>query len=190
MRVRFVFVLLLACNGGGVDSNETAKQAYLGLDESIDKAITLGFQGFDDAKSANIPTEQTTGDVSGTMTVTGQVDQGASANKEMRLLEALGDYADSDAGIVYDTSADAGTDGAPAALDMKLQGIPTGTLDGTLDGTYGMSGALAGTVTLTVSFSGQLEPNDAGGVERKPGSTHITGTATSGSGTYDIDVTR
>ena len=182
--------LVLACsNNGGVDSNETAKQAYLGLDESIDKAITLGFQGYNDAKSANIPAEQTNGDVSGTMTVTGQVDQGVSANKQMRLLEALAEYADTDAGVVYDTSADAGSDGAPATLDMSLQGIPSGTLSGSLDGTYAMRGALAGLVTLTVSFDGQLEPNDAGGVERKPGTTHITGTATSGSGTYAIDIT-
>lgn len=183
-------MLLLACTSGGVDSTERAKQAYLGLDESIDKAITLGFKGFNDANSANIPAEQTTGDVSGTMTVTGQVDQGASANKQMRLVEALSDYSDTDAGVVYDTSADAGTDGAPAALGMSLKGIPTGTLSGTLDGTYGMSGALQGSVSLTVAFDGELEPNDAGGVERKPGTTHITGQAVSGSGTYAIDVTR
>lgn len=187
----FPLILMASCSsGGGVNSTEQAKQAYLGLDESIDKAITLGFAGFNAAKSANIPTQQTTGDVSGTMTVTGQVDQGVSANKQMRLLEALDDYSDTDAGIAYGTSTDAGTDGAPAALGMSLQGIPTGTLTGTLDGTYGMKGALQGTVTLAVSFNGDLEANDAGGVERKPGTTHITGTATSGSGVYNIDVTR
>jgi hypothetical protein len=189
-RLSWLGVLVLACSSGGVDSNEAAKEAYLGLDESIDKAITLGFQGFNDSTNANIPTEQTTGDVSGTMTVTGQVDQGVSANKQMRLNEALGDYSDTDAGIVYDTSTDAGTDGAPAVLGMSLQGIPTGSLSGNLDGTYGMSGALKGLVTLSVTFNGQLEANDAGGVDRKPGTTHITGTATSGSGVYNIDVTR
>ena len=186
----FVAILVSCSNDGGVNSTEQAKQAYLGLDESIDKAITLGFEGFNAASSANIPTEQTTGDLSGTMEVTGQVDQGVSANKQMRLLETLTTYSDTDAGIVYDTSSDAGTDGAPAALGMSLQGIPTGTLSGSLDGTYGMSGALNGLVTLSVTFNGQLEPNDAGGVERKPGSTHITGTAVSGNGTYPIDVTK
>jgi len=116
----------------------------------------------------------------------GQVDQGASANKGMRLQETLTTYSDSDAGITYDTNTDAGL----PELDMQLKGIPTGTLDGTLVGTYGMTGALKGEVALNVAFSGALEANDAGGVERKPGSTHITGTATSGSGVYQIDLTR
>lgn len=190
MRRILFFLIVSSCSGGGsVNSNEQARQAYLGLDESIDKAITLGFKGFNAAQSANIPTEQTTGDLSGTMTVTGQVDQGVSANKQMRLLETLTNYSDTDAGIIYDTNSDAGTDGAPANLDMSLQGIPTGTLSGSLDGTYGMSGALKGLVTLQVTFNGQLQQGDAG-VERKPGSTHITGTATSGTGVYQIDITK
>jgi hypothetical protein len=185
----FILVLVSCSSNGSVDSNETAKQAYLGLDESIDKAIALGFKGYNDANSANIPTEQTTGDVSGTMTVTGQVDQGVSANKQMRLLEQLSSYSDTDAGVVYDTSADAGTDGAPGNLGMSLQGIPNGTLSGSLDGTYGMHGSLQGLVTLSVTFNGDLQQGDAG-VERKVGTTHITGTATSGNGVYQIDVTR
>ena len=187
----FPLILVVSCSsGGGVNSTEQAKQAYLGLDESIDKAITLGFDGYNAASSANIPTQQTTGDISGTMTITGQVDKGVSANKQMRLLEQLDDYSDTDAGIVYATSTDAGTDGAPAALNMSLQNVPTGTLTGSLDGTYGMTGSLQGTVALAVTFNGDLQANDAGGVERKPGTTHITGTATSGTGVYNIDVTR
>jgi hypothetical protein len=173
-----------------VNSNDQAKQAYLGLDESIDKAITLGFKGFNEASSANIPTETGNGDVSGTITITGQVDQGASANKQMRLVEAVDNYSDSDSGITYGTTTDAGTDGASATLDMSLQGIPTGTLSGSLNGTYGMKGKLTGTVELAVTFTSGLEANDAGGVERAPKSTHIIGTATSGSGVYQIDLTR
>lgn len=188
---RMCLVFLFSCgSSSGVNSTDQAKQAYLGLDESIDKAITLGVKGFNAASSANIPAETTGGDLSGTMTVIGQVDQGASANKQMRLVEALSSYSDTDAGIVYDTSADAGTDGAPATLDMSLQGIPSGTLTGSLDGTYGMTGSLKGLVTLQVTFNGQLEPNDAGGVERMPGKTVITGTATSGSGVYNINITK
>ncbi len=190
MRRILLFLIVSSCSSSSVNSTEQAKQAYLGLDESIDKAIALGFKGYNAATSANIPTEQTNGDLSGTMTVTGQVDKGVSANKQMRLLETLTTYSDTDAGIVYDTSSDAGTDGAPAALDMSLMNVPTGTLSGSLDGTYGMSGALKGIVTLQVTFNGDLEANDAGGVERKPGTTHITGTATSGSGVYQIDVTK
>jgi hypothetical protein len=178
--------MLSACSSGSVNSNDQAKAAYLGLDESIDKAIGLGFKGFNEAQSANIPTETTNGDLTGTMTVTGQVDQGASANKGMRLQETLTTYADTDAGITYDTNTDAG----PPALDMQLKGIPTGTLAGTLVGTYAMTGALKGDVTLNVTFAGTLEADADGGVERKPGSTHITGTATSGSGVYTIDLTR
>jgi hypothetical protein len=137
------------------------------------------------ASSANIPTETVSGDISGTMTITGQVDQGVSANKQTRLNEALAMYDDT-AGIVYTTDPDAGL----ATLDMSLQGIPTGSLSGSLNGTYDMVGSLQGEVTLAVTFSGSLESSDAGTVERQPGTTHVTGTATSGSGTYTIDVTR
>ena len=55
---------------------------------------SLGFAGFNAASSANIPPQMTTGDVAGTLTVTGQVDQGASSNKNMRLVEALVGYQD------------------------------------------------------------------------------------------------
>ena len=178
--------MVTACGSSSVNSNDQAKQAYLGLDESIDKAINLGFAGFNAASSANIPDQQTTGDLSGTMKIGGQVDQGASANKTMRLQETLTTYADSDGGITYDTN----TDGGLPELDMKLSNIPNGTVSGTLVGSYGMTGALKGDVALNVSFSGAIEANDAGGVERTPGQTHITGTATSGSGVYNIDLTR
>ena len=183
--------MLSACSSSSVNSTEQAKQAYLGLDESIDKAITLGFKGYNDSTNANIPPETAPGDVSGTMTVTGQVDHGVSVNKVMNLQEQLTTYADTDAGITYDTSADSGTDGALAALGMTLANVPNGTMNGSLDGTYGMTGALKGLVTLQVTFTSDLQPGagDAG-VERKPGTTHITGTATSGSGVYQIDITK
>jgi hypothetical protein len=186
---RLVLIVLLSCGGGGVSSNNTAQTAYLGLDESVDKAITLGFAGFNAASSANIPTETATGDISGTMTITGQVDQGQSANKQMRLNEALTSYADTDAGtaqgIVYATG-DAGL----ASLQMSMMGIPTGTLSGSLNGTYVMTGALQGDVTLAITFTGNLQAAGDGGVEREPGHTHITGTATSSNGTYAVDLTR
>lgn len=135
-------------SGDRVSSDQSAQAAYLGLDESIDKAITLGFAGFNAAQSANIPTEQTPGDVSGTSSIGGQVDEGQSANKQTRLQETLVGYADVDAG------------------------------------------AGAGIVYATDTHAGALEATDAGGVDRKPGSTHITGTATSQFGTYDVDLTR
>jgi len=185
-RIVLLAWMLSACSSSSVNSDAQAKEAYLGLDESIDKAINLGFAGFNAAQSANIPNQNTTGDLTGTMTIGGQVDQGASANKTMRLQETLTNYADSDAGITYDTNTDAGL----PELDMKLSNIPNGTLSGTLVGSYGMTGALKGEVTLNVSFSGAIEPNDAGGVERVPKGTNITGTATSGSGVYTINLTR
>lgn len=173
-----------ACGGNGVSSSEKAKEAYLGLDAHIDKAITLGFDGFNTASSANISPQMVNGDSTGTLTVTGQVDQGASSNKTMRLLEAMAMYSD-DGKHTYDTdSAD------PPMLNMDLQMIPTGTLSGTLDGPYTMSGALKGTVTLAITFNGTLMAGASNAVERAPGTTHITGTATSPFGTYDIDITR
>src|SRR5689334_6540163 len=85
---------LVAC-GSGVSSDEQARRAYLGLDASIDKAIQLGFDGFNMSTSgANIPKETGSGTVSGTVAVTGQVDMGASANKGMRLMVEFVNYSD------------------------------------------------------------------------------------------------
>jgi hypothetical protein len=208
----FLFVALCACSGSnsnvvpsdasidgpGVHSTDDARRAYLGLDASVDKAITLGFQGFNAASSANIPTQQTTGNASGTMSIGGQVDQGNSSNKTMRLTDTLTAYSD-DGVTAYDSS------GSPAALSMKLANVPTGTLSGTLDGTFVMSSApdagatspdagapLVGNVTLSLTFTGDLQPDptDATKVQRKPGTTHITGTASAGGFTYQVDVTR
>jgi hypothetical protein len=172
-----------AC-GGGVNSEEDARKAYLGLDTSVDRAISLGFAGFNAASSANIDPQTADGGVSGTMTVTGQVDQGTSANKGMRLFDALSNYSD-DGKVKYGTDA-----AALPALNMMLKGIPTGTLEGSLNGSFMMSGELGGQVSLALTFAGQLEAGADGGVNRKAGTTHITGTATSPAGTYNVDVTR
>lgn len=171
--------------GDGISSEEKARIAYEGLDASIDKAINLGFSGFNAASSANIPDQNGIGDVTGTMMIGGKVDQGASSNKTMSLTEKLVDYCD-DGKHTYDTD-----DAALPTLDMKLSKIPTGTLDGSLNGTFALTGELAGTVTLSLTFTGDLQPTaDNTGVERKPGTTHITGTADSDFGTYDVDLTR
>jgi hypothetical protein len=94
---------------------------------------------------------------------------------------------------------------------MTLNKIPNGTLTGSLNGSFTMSAAifpdggtrpdagaadagppLVGVVTLALSFTGDLQPNatDPSKVERKPGTTHITGTASAGGFTYTVDVTR
>lgn len=170
--------------GDGVSSEEKARQAYLGLDASIDKAIGLGFSGFNAASSANIPDQKGSGAITGTMVIGGKVDQGASSNKTMSLTEALTDYCD-DGEHTYDTG-----DTLPT-LDMKLSKIPTGTLTGSLTGEYSVTGNIEGLVTLSLTFTGDLQPtSDGTGVERKPGTTHVTGTAESDYGTYAIDVTK
>ena len=197
MRIfRFVIlasVLLSACGGSSdnsgqpaVQSTADAERAYVGLDASIDKAITLGFDGFNAATSANIAPQTAAGDDKGTLTVSGQVDQGSSSNKTMHLTEALTTYSD-DGQLAYDTDA-----AALPLLELKLSKVPTGTLDGTLNGSFKMDGKLKGSVTLALTFSGELQANadDPTQVERKPGTTHITGTATSGGDTYTVDVTR
>jgi hypothetical protein len=180
----FAFLLTAGC-GGGVGSSADAERAYKGLDASIDKAIQLGFDGFNAASSANIPPQTGKGGSTGTITIGGQVDQGKSANKTMNLTDTLAKYSD-DGKLTYDTAA-----GAPAALGMKLSMIPNGSLSGTLAGKFAVSGDLSGTVTLNVSFTSSLEPGTGGAmVQRKPGTTHITGTADSDFGSYAIDVTR
>jgi len=178
-----------ASSGSGqpaVKSTADAEHAYLGLDASIDKAITLGFDGFNAATSANIAPKTADGDQAGTITVTGQVDQGASNNKTMNLSEALAGYSD-DGHLEYDTAP-----AALPALSMKLSKIPDGTLSGSLNGAFIISGELTGSVTLALTFDAELQPNaaDATKVERTPGTTHVVGTATSGNDSYAVDVTR
>jgi len=176
-------LLVVGCNDS-VHSEADARRAYLGLDASIDKAITLGFDGFNSASSANISAQSTTGTVKGTLTVTGQVDQGVSDNKGMRLFTDYVMYSD-DGKVLYDTD--------PAALPMltmQLKSIPTGTLDGTLIGSVTMSGELKNGITLNLTFTGTLQAGPSNTVVRAPGTTHITGSATSDYGTYMVDVTR
>lgn len=178
------FALAAGCGNGSVHSDADAQKAYLGLDASIDKAINLGFDGFNAASSANIPTQMTAGTVKGTLVVTGQVDQGASNNKTMRLDTAYTMYTD-DGKVTYDTMMT-----ALPLLSMDLKNIPSGTLDGTFAGAFTMTGDLHNTVTLSLSFTGNLMSGSNSTVVRVPGSTHITGTALSDYGTYNVDVTR
>ena len=64
------------------------------------------------------------------------------------------------------------------------------TLDESLNGSFAMFGGLSGAVSLALTFTGQLAAGQNNTVVRQPGTTHITGTATSPAGTYPVDVTR
>ncbi len=189
-----VAVLAVGCSEEGLDSDEEARRAYLGLDGSIGKALTLGFAGFNAATSANIEPQVGAGEVAGTLTITGQVDQGASNNKGMRLRVGMLAYDDGPfpvgeddetITIQYDTAA---TADLQPALTLQLRDIPTGTFTGTLVGTYLLDGAIDGEVVLDLTMSGILQAVGAG-TERMPGSTQVTGTATSGDGVYDVALT-
>ena len=182
-----------ACSNDSVSSDEQAKQAYLGLDPSIGKSITLGFAGFNAASSANISPQTAAGEVGGTLTITGQVDQGQSANKNMRLYVGMAAYTDGlqtvddqSVAIAYATNTDSTMQ---PYLAMKLSNIPTGTVAGTLAGVYEMTGDLVGEVTLNLAFDGTLEMGPGGTVVRTVGTTTVTGTATSNDGTYNVMVT-
>ena len=199
-----VCLVLGACGSNDtVSSDEQARRAYLGLDKSIGKSITLGFDGFNAATNANISPQMTTGDAmpGGTLTITGQVDQGASNNKQMRLYVGMVAYTDGpitidDKGntikVTYDTSM---TQTDQPYLQMMLKNIPTGTLDGsltpggTMTGVYHLTGDIKGDVSLDLQFTGTLMAGPNNTVVRVPGSTHVTGTATSGDGMYMVDVT-
>jgi len=199
-----VCLVLGACGGNDtVSSDEQARRAYLGLDTSIGKSITLGFDGFNAATSANISPQMVNGDAmpGGTLTITGQVDQGSSANKGMRLYVGMVAYTDgpikiNDKGdtikVTYDTSM---TSTDQPYLQMMLKNIPTGTLDGsltpggTMTGVYHLTGDIKGDVSLDLTFTGTLMAGPNNTVVRVPGTTHVTGTATSGDGVYMVDVT-
>lgn len=189
-----LFTLLAGC-ASAVSSEEEAELAYLGLDDAIGKAMDLGFDGFNGADSANIAQQETTGAITGTLLVNGQVDQGSSDNKGMRLTLALDEYCDFvdlDAGDEREISVTYWTDPDRAlpALDLQLRDIPDGTFDGTLAGAFGMEGDIVGDVLIAVGIEGRIESDGAGGTRRESGSTAIVGTATGPSGhSYDIDIT-
>lgn len=185
----------VACSDEGIDSNEEARRAYLGLDPSIGKSLALGFDGFNSATSANIDPQETTGDLAGTLTITGQVDQGTSDNKGMRLNVGMVDYTDvtvvvdgeeEEIDITYNTDLDPTLQ---PYLELSLRNIPDGTFTGTLTGTYSMTGDIVGDVELNLSMSGNIQDDGTGQTIRAPGTTTVTGTAVSGDGTYEVDIT-
>ena len=203
-------LLAVGCGGDdAVSSDEAARRAYLCLDGSVQKSIELGFAGFNAASSANIPPQTGMGKAGGTITVSGQVDQGSSANKGMRLDVGLVKYDDGSVEynsnhdkvhVVFDTST---TVADQPYLAMQLKSIPasgstsTGTLDGTLTsgstmmGVYTLSGDLKGTLTLDLTITGIIGAGTGGSmVTRVPGMTMVTGTATnSDGGVYNISIT-
>lgn len=191
-----VFALAPACQCGVVGSEEEARVAYLGVDDVVTKALELGFAGFGDgAGGANITPQSDAGEESGTIDVTGQVDSGNSDNKGMRLFVALVEYSDGpiddpdtddeeELAIVYDTNED-----GPLDCDMQLRGFPDGTYDGTLVGDVVMSGELEGELNLNIAFDGETDNDGAGNTVRSPGTTNVTGKATSPNGEFDIDTT-
>lgn len=182
--------LVSGCDEEGVDSEEEARQAYVGLDGAIAKTLTLGMQGFNEATSANIPDQAGMGDLEGMIVVSGQVDQGNSDNKGLRLYVELIDYLDEipepneELSVVYDTDPE-----ALPYIEISLRNIPDGTIQGTITGTLYMDGDLEGSVTLNLSLSGMIQDDGAGNVRRAPGTVQVTGTADSKYGTYDVDLT-
>ncbi|MBX3156567.1 MAG: hypothetical protein KF773_11245 [Deltaproteobacteria bacterium] len=189
-----IVVFATACGSDDLDSDEKARRAYLALDGSIERSLALGFAGFNAASSANIDPQTEAGGGGGTLTITGKVDQGASTNKGMRLAVGMVAYTegivviddDLEVDITYDTAADPASQ---PALTLSLKGIPTGTLEGTLAGSYTMTGDIKADVDLDLTFAGRLMSDGAGGTLRAVGTTRVTGTATSGDGTFIVDVT-
>ncbi len=192
--VKLLALVALSCGGGGqVSSEEQARRAYVGLDKAVGKSMQLGFDGFSSASSANISPQTASGMKSGTLTVTGQVDQGASANKGMRLKVDMAGYSDGDVTVDGGSSVpityatiDGGTQ---PTLDLSLKNIPNGTFTGTLVGDFEMSGGLTGSVKLDLSMSGAIEDGGSGKVQRKAGGTTVTGKATSGTGVFQVNIT-
>ncbi len=185
----FLCAALAACGNDGVSDEDSARIAYLGLDASIDRAMTLGFKGFNEASSANIAKQSDGGAARGTMDVDGKVDQGASNNKNMDLNVVLTGYADgpvAEVDVTYDTA------NGPILLSLSLKGLPDADFTGSFTGTPTMTGDLLGPVLLSLTLSGQTEesPDAAGDVRRKPGTLRITGTATSDFGTYSVEVSK
>jgi len=190
-----VAICVAGCDDEGVVDDEVAAEvAYMGLDRGVDRAIELGFDGFNDPdESANIPPQQAPGAYAGTMHVSGKVDSGASDNKEMDLDVGLAGYSD---GPILGYSEDEEEEiiifyDGNMNLPMSMKGLPNADLTGSFNGTVTMSGeALEGPVTLNLSFTGKTQDAGGGLIQRQPGTLHIYGTATSDYGVFNVDLTR
>ena len=169
----------------GASAND-AERAYPAIEGTFVKALQLAFDGFNAASGGMIALQSASGDKAGTITVQGTVDQGGSSTKKMTLDVALSGYSD-DGATTCQTHAQ-----APAAFELTLANIPTGTLSGTLKGTYALSGNVSSDVIVNVAFAGPIRANaaDSAKVERTPAATHITGTVTAGAASYTVDVVR
>jgi hypothetical protein len=175
--------------------DDQPRRAYLGLDKSVGKSLQLCLAGFNAASSANLPTQSANGDVAGTLAISGQVDQGASSNKGMRLHVGMTGYTDGAitlpeedeaVDITYQTNTDTALQ---PELTLSLRNIPNGTFTGTLVGGFQMTGDLQGEVRLNLSMSGDIEDDGTGKVRRKAGTTTVTGTAMFGDGEFQVNVT-
>ncbi len=188
LRLSVLALALAGCtpDTGDVKNEESARLAYLGLDGAVGRAIQLGFDGYNAADSANIPEQSQAGELTGTMIVSGQVDQGSSDNKGMRLQVTLQDaYAD----VVLEGDRAVTYDGGPATFNMNFKGLPDAALSGTLVGNFTMDGDLVGDVALNVSFTGTtMAGAGVDEIVRVPGTIKVTGTATSDYGVFNIDV--
>lgn len=180
-----VAALALGCQpppNQSVANEDSARRAYLGLDQAVDRALALGFDGFNAASNANIPEQTDMGDVSGTMVVGGKVDQGASNNKNMDLQVTLTDYSDGPVegvDVVYE---------GEAVLDLKMRGLPNADLTGTFTGDFTMTGGLGGIVSLDLDITGKTEEGPDSAIRRQAGTIRVVGTATSDYGVFMIDV--
>jgi hypothetical protein len=196
-----------ACGDDGIDSNEAARRAYLGLDPSIPLSLQLVFDGFNSAQSAIIATQMMAGVDTGMLTITGQVDQGASDYYGMRLWVVMVDYSAGPFTVVVNAGQDNEEEVAvdltyntsdvqadQPYLALSLRNIPTGTFTGTLEGSYRVRGDLEpdveidADVTLSLAFTGTLVDLGGGMTGRAPG-TVVSGTATSGDGVYEVSLT-
>jgi hypothetical protein len=190
----FTCLLLAACSDNSIDSNEQARRAYLGLDKSLSKSLTLAFQGYSAATSANISPQMTTGDASGTITISGKVDQGNPNQASMTLNAGLVKYSDGPfeidtkhdkISVTYDTSTDVAMQ---PALNIKLNASAGNSINGTLVGDYSMSGDLKGSVTLDLTITGTFSGTGTT-IMRVPGTTTVTGNAVNSSGgMYTVNV--
>ncbi len=129
--------------------------------------MNLGMAGYNAATSANIPEQEGEGDVEGTILISGQVDQSVSDNKELRLDIELTDYRDV---LVDEAPTDGDDEGDDDEEDEEID--------------------LEGEVFLDLRIEGDIEEVDGtdGELRRVPGTTHITGTAESRYGVFDVDL--
>jgi hypothetical protein len=179
MRGFLLFISVMAASGCQADNQGSPADvalAYRSFEQSINKMVFLGANGFFKAQGTTIPTQTMSGRMNGFVYVMGRFDQSSSSTASLHLTVAMSNYSDND--LVYYTTVPP----LPMLELQYTQGL--GTLDGSLVGAFQMDDAEGGPMMVNLTMKGGASVmnntvTDVGG--------QVMGSATTRAGTYNVN---